>query len=170
MKKCDELVPDLLELVFDEPAPETAMRLNEHLAGCSTCRGEEMRLLGVRGALRREYRAPGKPLRERIRAQLPVQREQRWFGFVRRPVPAYAAAVACVAVAAATIVALRGAPAGAPAGGPAATRTATLAPDSIAGELAPFTPAGPYDIGITWVVRQPTPGDSAVRQHHGDRL
>ncbi len=161
MKSCDELGPDLVDLVFGKPAPERLRELNEHLESCERCRAEEQRLLAVREAVGREQPAPGPAVRERVRAALPARTHRGPLAALAwRPVPAYAAAIACLAVALATGVALRSGPARPSAG----VRTAIPAPDTIAGPLAPFTPAGSYDTGIAWAVAEATPRDTAGRR------
>ncbi len=97
MMRCEEAKEALVDLVFGDPDDETAARLNEHLHGCAACREEERNLLSVRDRLRAEDEvvAVSDELRERIRRTLPRRREGIG-SILLHPVPAYAAAAACL--------------------------------------------------------------------------
>ncbi|MFH1682063.1 MAG: zf-HC2 domain-containing protein [Candidatus Eisenbacteria bacterium] len=100
--RCEEARKELFELVFGEPDDKKEALLQEHLLSCAACREEERRLLGVRDAVREESGgecAARDDLRERIRASLPSNPRRGGISVLRRPIPAYAAAAACVLVA-----------------------------------------------------------------------
>jgi anti-sigma factor RsiW len=95
--RCEEAKEALVDLVFGDPDDETAAQLNEHLIGCLACRAEERELLSVRDRLGGEHEdeAASDELRERIRRALP--RRRRGVGSILlHPIPAYAAAAACL--------------------------------------------------------------------------
>jgi len=134
METCDTIQEKLIELVFGEPDEETWSALNEHLAGCEDCRAEEARLIGLKEGIA-EAPVPTDELRERIRAALPKKRRGP-FTFLRRPVPAYAAAAACLLVA----LVVRGLPGGADTA--QSERYAQFMAEKVD---VRFTVAGPYE-------------------------
>jgi anti-sigma factor RsiW len=136
----EETKRDLVELVFGELDERRETLLQQHLAGCAECREEEARLLRLREDLRGGGADLSRETRERIRAALPRRRRRGLLGALRRPVPAYAAAAACVAV----FLLARGIadePRSAVRVRPAVTIEETS---------ASFSVAGSYETAVTW--------------------
>lgn len=113
MDDCREFDSDLVDGLFGEISDEREILLNEHLAACGSCRRRERQLLALRNAVRRPDPHAPEWLRERIRAALPRDETAgraapslsgRLTGLFRRPVPAYAAAIACGVIAVAARV------------------------------------------------------------------
>ncbi|MFH1277293.1 MAG: zf-HC2 domain-containing protein [Candidatus Eisenbacteria bacterium] len=138
---CEEAKKDLVELVFGEPDAGREILLHQHLAGCESCRGEERRLLRLREDLRGEIPVAGPEIRRRIRDALPRRRRRDALAFLRRPVPAYVAAAACLA----GVLFARGVPERAvvKGGAPSATTVIEESP-------TPFAVAGSYETAVTW--------------------
>jgi anti-sigma factor RsiW len=96
---CPEFEDGLIAVVFGEPDDAEQARLNEHLASCAACRDEERMLLRLRADLAGGEESPDQGLRERIRRAASRRASRGLASWALRPVPAYVAAAACVAVA-----------------------------------------------------------------------
>lgn len=86
---CESWKERILERVCEEPDPGNAARLDEHLEGCEACREELARLAGARSALREAE--PAVPVAPRVVVLAPSR--------FLRPIPAFAAGIACGAIA-----------------------------------------------------------------------
>ncbi len=86
---CESWKERILERVCDEIDPDEAARLEGHLRVCAACREDLARLAETRGALREAE--PAVPIAPRV-----VVLESSGF---RRPFPAFAAGIACGAIA-----------------------------------------------------------------------
>ncbi len=131
----------IVDQIFAEIDDREEMDLNRHLAECPGCRLEEKRLLRLRDDLKGEAPAIDPALKERVRAALPPGKRPTRRGFLRRPVPVYAAAAACVVAA----LVARWAPA---PGGPE-ERTATTVRIAADPGPAAFIFAGSYETAVT---------------------
>ncbi len=158
MKPCDEMEATLIELVFGEPESDDEMRLHEHLAGCAACRDHERRLLTLRDAIRDEGAEPGAELRARVRAALPHRPPWGPLGVLTRPIPAYAAAAACLLGVLAAWLLLPGRRPG-PAPIERAPRVSSAA---LASRALPFMAAGSYDTGVRAAGPVASPRDSSM--------
>ncbi len=144
MKPCDEVEAALIELVFGEPATDAEMILHRHLAECAACRDQERRLLALRDAIRDEGAEPSAELRARVRAAVPRRPPSGPLGVLTRPIPAYAAAAACLLGVLAAWLLLPGR-----RPGPAPIEKAPRVTDAaLATRALPFMPAGSYDTGV----------------------
>jgi anti-sigma factor RsiW len=162
--RCEDAKNDLFELVFGEPDDEKAALLQEHLLACEVCREEERSLLSLRDAVRDESpeEAPAvEALRERIRASLPARRRRGIGSSLRRPIPAYVAAAACVLVA----ILARGLP-------PSEPTTSEPRPARVlTGPEAPaFVVAGSYETSAGWLDFEEARADRTPRSPAADSL
>ncbi|RPJ45701.1 MAG: hypothetical protein EHM19_05080 [Candidatus Latescibacterota bacterium] len=139
--RCDEAKEALIEVLFGEPDDAAEGLLNEHLQRCAACRAEEKALIELRESFgRRTDDAAPAELRERIRRKLPARRRRSVLSLLARPIPAYAAAAACLLVA----LFARSVPLGGPEE-PAALRPVRVPVDSRAPE---FVVAGSYETSV----------------------
>ena len=106
MLSCDDARRSMVPFVLDEAEDAEAAKINDHLAGCAACREQERLLLSLIETVRGETPAAGEALRSRIRSAVASQewaaRPSRGFlsraaAGLRRPVPAYLLAAACLA-------------------------------------------------------------------------
>ena len=92
---CEKLRPELMEAVLSGPA-NMSIGLREHLHGCTAC-SEELASFQQTMALLEEWQAPepspyfSSRLRARVREEA-AKSSVAWFGWMRRPMVATAAA------------------------------------------------------------------------------
>lgn len=177
MKSCEEARERLIDAVFGEVDDRDEALLNEHLLACDRCRSEEAELWGWKSRLQSalgEVPEPADALRLRIEAATRAgavtarwragspgagsRPEGRW-GWLRRPIPVYAAAAAILL----TAVLLRW-------GSGSHPEERSLRPVTLAvQESTRFAPATAEETGLgaaLWAARRPVQGRSSA----GDSL
>jgi hypothetical protein len=158
MLNCHDVHERLVPFVLDDTGEDGAAQINDHLAGCVTCRQQERLLLALIEKVRDETVAPGEALRQRIRNEVASQSRatrslpgplSRAAGTLRRPVPAYLLAAACLVGVVAThrLPPSRDAQDGEPIG-----RVVT------SGQPARFVVANPYETALDARPSHPDPG------------
>lgn len=157
MINCERAKRMIVDQLFAEIDDREEMDLNRHLAECGDCRLEEERLLRLRGDLEGEAAVIEPALKERIHAALPRGERPVRRGFLRRPVPVYAAAAAClIAAYVARSVPVPGGPDG---GGTAAPARFTADPGP-----ATFLFAGSYETAVTAGEEEPPAPETNLRR------
>ncbi|MBM3320428.1 MAG: zf-HC2 domain-containing protein [Candidatus Eisenbacteria bacterium] len=162
--RCEDAKNELFEMVFGEPDDEKEALLQEHLLACEACREEERSLLRLRDAVRdetAEEKRALETLRERIRASLPARRRRGIGSYLRRPIPAYAAAAACALVA----ILARGLPPSEPSTSEHRPARVLIGPESPA-----FVVAGSYETSAGWLDFEEARADRTPRSPAADSL
>lgn len=139
MMTCDDAMKELIDLVFAEADEERAVVVQQHLVGCEACRAEERRLLRLREGMKGALAPPGAALKRRINAALPERPRRGLAGLLRRPVPAYVAAAACLVA----VVLVKSMPAP-----PVPGNTPRPAATVVDKAPAPFAVAGSYETAV----------------------
>lgn len=104
MLSCQEVRELWIPFVLDEIDCAGAAQINDHLAGCPACAEEERRLVSLIESVRGGPVMPDLALRSRIRSAVASQGGRRTSrgplsqvaSLLRRPVPAYLLAAACL--------------------------------------------------------------------------